>query len=71
MCIECYMKKTRENIPTKADLEKYIYNLPFTQIGEMYGVSDNAVRKWCKYYGLPYRRKDITNRQRIAFTTGG
>lgn len=59
MCIECHMKKTRENIPTKAELEKYIYNLPFTQIGEMYGVSDNAVRKWCKYYGLPYRRKDI------------
>jgi len=23
------------------------------------GVSDNAVRKWCKYYGLPYRKKDI------------
>ena len=25
----------------------------------MYGVSDNAVRKWCKYYCLPFRKKDL------------
>lgn len=25
----------------------------------MYGVSDNAIRKWCKQYDLPFRKKDI------------
>ena len=24
-----------------------------------YGVSDNAVRRWCKQYKLPYKIKDI------------
>ena len=33
--------------------------MPFTKIAEKYGVTDNTVRKWCKSYGLPYRRKDI------------
>ena len=33
--------------------------MPFTQIGKEYGVTDNAVRKWCKSYNLPYRVKDI------------
>lgn len=25
----------------------------------MYGVGDNAVRKWCKNFDLPYRKSDI------------
>jgi len=25
----------------------------------MFKVSDNAVRKWCKKYNLPSKRKDI------------
>lgn len=24
-----------------------------------HGVSDNAIRKWCKKYNLPYKKKDI------------
>lgn len=32
---------------------------PFVQIGKMYNVSDNAIRKWCKKYNLPYRKKDL------------
>ena len=24
-----------------------------------YGVSDNAVRKWFKHYGLPYNKKEL------------
>lgn len=38
-----------------------IKEFPFTKIGEEYGVTDNAIRKWCKAYNLPYRRKDIEN----------
>lgn len=45
--------------PTREELKKKIRILPFTHIGELYGVSDNAVRKWCDYYNLPRRIKDI------------
>jgi uncharacterized protein YjcR len=30
-----------------------------TKIGEQYGVSDNAVRKWCKHYNIPSTKKEI------------
>lgn len=36
-----------------------IKEFPFTKIGEKYGVTDNAIRKWCKAYNLPSRKKDI------------
>ena len=55
MCRECRNKEIAKNIPPKEDLEKLIYNTPFTKIGDIYGVSDNAVRKWCKKYELPYK----------------
>lgn len=59
MCVECYNKIKAKNIPTKEELEPLIYKLPFTKIGEIYGVTDNSIRKWCKKYELPYRKKDI------------
>ena len=45
--------------PTKEELLNLIINKPFVQIGKMFEVSDNAVRKWCKSYDLPYKQKDI------------
>jgi uncharacterized protein YjcR len=24
----------------------------FVQVGKKYGISDNAIRKWCKMYGI-------------------
>jgi uncharacterized protein YjcR len=39
-----------------------VKKLPFTEIGRMYGVSDNTVRKWCKTYKIPYRKKDLKNK---------
>ena len=59
MCKECWQKEIEKNIPSKEELENLIYKIPFTRIGEMYGVSDNAIRKWCKKYDLPYKRDDI------------
>ena len=38
--------------PSKEQLKKLVVNNPMVKIGEMFGVSDNAVRKWLKYYGL-------------------
>lgn len=45
--------------PTRFELIELILTKPFTQIGKEFGVSDNAVRKWCKSETLPYRKKEI------------
>jgi len=39
--------------PSKDELMNLIdEKIPFTQIGKRYGVTDNAVRKWAKRYGI-------------------
>lgn len=48
-----------ENRPSKEELWDMVKSEPFTQIGKRFNVCDNTVKKWCKFYGLPYRRKDI------------
>lgn len=45
--------------PSKEELKEKIYTKSFLQIGKEYDVSDNTIRKWCKYYSIPYKRKDI------------
>jgi endogenous inhibitor of DNA gyrase (YacG/DUF329 family) len=46
--------------PGKSELEKLLKeNISFVRLGKMFGVSDNAVRKWAKRYGieLPKRKQ--------------
>lgn len=45
--------------PTREELKQKIRTSSFLQIGKEYNVSDNAVRKWCKYYNLPFKSKEI------------
>lgn len=45
--------------PNKEELLTLITTKSFAEIGRMYGVSDNTVRKWCRKFGLPYRQLDI------------
>lgn len=53
MCPSCASKKRRKvKRPTKEVLAKDIDNLSWLAIGRKYGVSDNAVRKWARSYGL-------------------
>lgn len=61
MCIDCMRKERRKNIPSKQDLILSILetNANFSALGRKYGVSDNAVRKWCKYHGLPVKKADL------------
>ena len=65
-CGECYRKYgqvsafARENL-TRDDLKEMIRTMPFTQIGKKFGVTDNSVRKWCKKYGLPETKKEISS----------
>jgi len=37
---------------TKEELETLVKNKPFTQIGKLFNVSDNAIRKRCKVLGI-------------------
>lgn len=38
--------------PSKEQLQEDIDNLSFCAIGRKYGVSDNAIRKWARQYGI-------------------
>lgn len=59
LCQNCYHEQQKKNIPPKEELEAKIGKFSFCQLGRDYGVSDNAVRKWCKKYGLPTKRNEI------------
>lgn len=61
-CFSCYNEFKRNDTsgcPPKEELKEDILKMSFVDVGKKYGVSDNAVRKWCKKYNLPYRKKDI------------
>ena len=45
--------------PTREELKNLIRTVPFITIGKQFGVSDNAIRKWCKIENLPYTKKEI------------
>ena len=49
----------RPNRPDREILKNLIRNDSFLSIGKQYGVTDNAIRKWCKVYGLPYKVSEI------------
>lgn len=59
LCMDCYNKEKAKNIPTKEVLIDKLLNYSVLAIGKMYNVSDNAVRRWCRKYELPYKREDI------------
>ena len=61
MCKKCYLKERAKNIPSKTTLEDLIVEKSVTEIGKIYSVADNTVRKWCKKYDLPFRQKDIAD----------
>lgn len=51
---ECsHMHQRKVERPSKEELSKLLKKkTPWVKIGKMFGVSDNAVRKWAKNYGL-------------------
>ena len=64
LCLDCYNKErslTQRTIerPSREKLKQLIRTTPFTQIGKLYGVSDNAIRKWCDFENLPRKSTEI------------
>lgn len=53
---ECVNKHQARHIPPKEELVQLVGVIPMTKIGRIYGVSDNAVRNWCKKFKIPYRK---------------
>ena len=67
VCIKCHSIKKANRIPDRDILMDLLLHYPMTQIGKMFGVSDNAIRKWCKKYNLPFSKKDI-NKLKMGLT---
>ena len=40
-------------------LAKEIVASSFLAVGRKYGVSDNAIRKWCKAYDIPTKKDEL------------
>lgn len=59
---EAWIKYRDRNIPPKEVLEKQLFEYRnFVAIGKLYGVTDSAVRRWCRRYGLPDHTRQLKN----------
>lgn len=61
-CKSCESKNRITTKPvTRDELKQLIRTKTFVSIGEQFGVSDNAIKKWCISYNLPSKKRDINN----------
>lgn len=62
-CMSCSSKtrivSEQDMLVTREELKQMIRTMPFTQIGNLFGVSDNAIRKWCDKFNLPRKVSEI------------
>ena len=59
-CPECAAKARRvAERPNREELKELIRNNSFLSLGRQFGVSDNAIRKWCKAENLPSKVTEI------------
>lgn len=66
-CFKCFSEIKSESIKLNSDnkkpdrntLKKLIREKSFLELGRIFNVSDNAIRKWCKKYNLPYKSSEI------------
>ena len=59
-CNQIHSRKVADR-PERNELKQLIREKSFLQIGKLYGVSDNTIRKWCMYNNLPFSKKEIKN----------
>ena len=60
LCCSSKHQRTKER-PPRQELKQLIRTESFLQIGKQFGVTDNAIRKWCKAENLPFRKSDINS----------
>lgn len=62
LCLSCSCKSRRKcERPSRDWLKRLIREKTFVDIGNMYGVTDNAVRKWCDKHELPRTKRAINS----------
>lgn len=62
LCASCVGAKNRVAVrPLREELKRLIRKSPFAEIGRMYNVTDNSIRKWCKAEGLPSKKSEINS----------
>lgn len=62
LCPDCQalaQRKVKER-PSAEELTQILikYKGNFTKVGQMFSVTDNTIRKWCKAYQLPFHSSD-------------
>ena len=62
-CVPCMRRVKESRIPTKDELRKklFINKGKISKTGREYGVTSNAVKKWCQKYAMPYYSLDYLN----------
>ena len=58
-CDGRFRKANKETRVSREELKKLIRKHSFLAIGKIFGVTDNAIRKWCRNFNLPYRSSEI------------
>lgn len=67
-CLACeHIHQQKCERPSREHLKHLIRNNSFLQIGKKYGVTDNAIRKWCVLYNLPTKKADIKNIDNVTW----
>lgn len=52
-CVKCSHIAQRTRVrPPKERLEELLVEYNFSAIGRLFNVSDNSIRKWCRYYNI-------------------
>lgn len=64
ICMKCSIESrspenTRDMFPSKAELKTLIRHKTFEEIGRQFNVMSNSVKKWCRRYELPDKKKYI------------
>lgn len=59
-CSACwYLLSRKTKRPSREELKNLIRHNAFTIIANMFDVSDNSIKSWCKSYNLPHKVSDI------------
>lgn len=65
LCSKCRgLEQRLTDRPSKDELKEILFanNGNFTKVSKMFKVTDNAIRKWCKSYDLPFHSSDYKNK---------
>lgn len=60
-CVDCSHLLQRKVVerPQPLDLAIKIVNSSFRSVAKEYNVADNTVKKWCRNYGIPYKKPEL------------